>query len=95
MADATIRGTYRRNPPPRASAGKKPSFRTAEECVYRMPTVEEVVAAGYPASYWDMVKARRDEFIRRFESDPAFAADARKRAEEDWEAARRQERDRR
>ncbi len=46
--------------------------KAAEDYIYPMPTVAEVVAAGYPATYWDAVKRQRDEFIAKFNSDPAF-----------------------
>jgi hypothetical protein len=41
-----------------------------------MPTVAEVVARGYPPAYWDKIKAERDEFIAKFNSDPTFKAEA-------------------
>lgn len=52
----------------------------AEDCVDVLPTIEEVLLAGYPASHRDMVKRERDAFIRRFNKDPAFAEEQRQRA---------------
>lgn len=46
----------------------------AEKYIYRMPTVEEVTKAGYPASYHATVKVERDALIARFDSDPDFRA---------------------
>ena len=81
MAEGRIRGTYRSSlpqrsvaPARRAAPTREPS--TAENCIYKMPTVAEVVARGYPASYWDKVKAERDELVRRFDADPTFRAEA-------------------
>lgn len=67
MTDVRVRGTYRR-------PSAEPS--TAEDCIYQMPTVAEVVRAGYSESYWGEIKAERDAFIRKFNSDPVFRAEA-------------------
>ncbi len=48
----------------------------AERYIYPMPTVEEVVKAGYAASYHEQIKRERDAFIARFDSDPTFRAEA-------------------
>ena len=56
---------------------QEPGTETAEQCIYPMPTVEEVVRAGYPSSYWDKVKSDRETFIARFNAEPEFAARAR------------------
>jgi len=37
-----------------------------------MPTVAEVVAAGYPAEHFTKIKKQRDELVRRFDTDAAF-----------------------
>ena len=46
----------------------------AEDLIYPMPTLEEVVAAGYPASYLESVAQQRGELIAKFNSDPEFRA---------------------
>jgi hypothetical protein len=42
--------------------------------IYKMPTVGEVVAAGYKAEYHASVAEERAEFVRRFREDPEFRA---------------------
>lgn len=41
-----------------------------EHWIYPMPTVEEVVAAGYRASYHDDVAKQRAEMVQQFRADP-------------------------
>lgn len=55
---------------------------TAEECAPVLPTIEAFVARGQRLSAWHKLKAERDEFIRRFEVDAAFRADAIQRKRE-------------
>lgn len=43
--------------------------------IYPMPTVEEVVAAGYKPDYHDAVARERAELVRRFHDDPEWRAD--------------------
>lgn len=40
-----------------------------------MPTVDEVLAAGYPAEKMQEIQAKRDELVRRFDRDPEFKAE--------------------
>ncbi len=44
--------------------------------IFRMPTVAEVEAAGYPAAKWESVKREHDELVHRFNTDPEFRARA-------------------
>lgn len=69
-------------------------FDVAEDCIYPMPTVDEVTKAGYPASYWNKVKEERDAFIEKFNADPEFAARARAQAADDHAEAERREAER-
>lgn len=67
------------SPPPvrRAFDPSVPVADLTAEDIYRMPSVEEVVKAGYPVEKHASVARERDEFIQRFNSDPTFAADVR------------------
>jgi hypothetical protein len=54
-----------------------------------MPTLEEVVKAGYVPEYHASIKKERDEFIARFHSDPIFAEEAKRQwAEREAKRAR-------
>jgi hypothetical protein len=68
---------------PDPSPSVKPGTERAEDYFYPMPTVEEVVAAGYEATYWNDIKREHDELLARFDADPVFRAQviARKEAE--------------
>ena len=87
MSDHYARGGYRRTKPkPRAKSTAARRFETAEDCIYEMPTDEQVVDAGYVTERWQDIKRERDAFIARFNSDPDFAAKAREHARKEWEA---------
>jgi hypothetical protein len=85
MSDVSIRGRYRR-PAPAPRTPQEPRYETAEDCIYPMPSVEEVVRAGYQATYWDKIKAERDEFIQRFNAEPEFRTAAIERAKKEHAA---------
>lgn len=49
---------------------------TAEECIFKMPTLAEVVGRGYAASKYDEVKLQHGKLLEQFETDPVFRAEA-------------------
>ena len=68
----------------RATAVSERLFERAEDCIYPMPTREEIEARGYTDvdATWQRVKRERDDFIARFNSDPEFRELARREARE-------------
>lgn len=66
MSDVTFRGG-------RPTRPAQSAVERVEDVIWPMPTVEEVVKRGYPAAYWDKVKADHDELVRRWNADePGF-----------------------
>ena len=59
--------------PCRAAPPAEPS---PEEVIFRMPSLEEVVAAWYFPSYIETVRREHDELVARFRADPEFRAEA-------------------
>lgn len=53
-----------------------------EDWIWPMPTMENVLKAGYVAEHYDHVKAERETFLKRFAEDEVF----RKRAIEDFKS---------
>lgn len=43
--------------------------------IYPMPTVAEIVAAGYQADYHEKVTLERAELVKRFREDPEWRAE--------------------
>lgn len=73
-----------------------PRFQTADECIYALPTLDEVRAAGYhdAEAMLERVTRERAELVARFNSDPAFAAEARAEAAAAWERWQREKAER-
>lgn len=90
MADMSMRGRYRPRAAPRpgdSSANTGMASVTSEPTanqIFRMPTMEEVVKAGYPRSRWVEIKREHTEVVRRFQADPEFRA----RVIAEWKARR-------
>jgi hypothetical protein len=72
---------------------RAPKVKTAEDFIWPMPTVDEVVARGYPAAYWDTIKAERDRFIEKWNTDPVFRAEAEQRFAAEHAAMRKRDED--
>lgn len=64
-------------------APASPPASTGALRIFKLPTVAEVVAAGYPASKWLAVKRQHAEFVRRYTEDSTFRTEAERRFAED------------
>ncbi len=69
MARAQAR-TARPAPPNRELSDRE----LTADVVFRVPTIQEVVAAGYPAERLDSIRREQQDYRKRFVADPEFRA---------------------